>query len=77
MKELRRRLKRYDGGKNVPMDRSIDGVNLWRDDQTGQYFYQEANGPRIDLTPFNTLGSDDPTTWSFLDAEGKEYNPRR
>ena len=77
MKELRRRLKRYDDGKNVPMNRSIDGVNLWRDDQTGQYFYQEANGPRIDLTPFNTLGSDDPTTWSFLDAEGKEYNPRR
>lgn len=77
MKELKRRLKRYDDGKNVPMDRSIDGVNLWRDDQTGQYFYQEANGPRIDLTPFNTLGSDDPTTWSFLDAEGKEYNPRR
>ena len=59
------------------MNRSIDGVNLWRDDQTGQYFYQEGNGPRIDLTPFNTLGSDDPTTWSFLDAEGKEYNPRR
>lgn len=77
MKELRRRLKRYDGGKNVPMDRSIDGVNLWRDDQTGQYFYQEGNGPRIDLTPFNILGSDDPTTWSFLDAEGREYNPRR
>lgn len=59
------------------MSRSIDGINLWRDDQTGQYFYQEGDGPRIDLTPFNTLGSDDPTTWSFLDAEGKEYNPRR
>lgn len=77
IRQLKRKLKRYDGGKNVPMNRSIDGINLWRDDQTGQYFYQEGNGPRIDLTPFNTLGSDDPTTWSFLDAEGKEYNPRR
>lgn len=80
MKELRRRLKRYKDGKDekkVYLDQSIDGVNLWRDNQTGGYFYQEGNGPRIDLTPFNTLGSDDPTTWSFLDAEGREYNPRR
>lgn len=80
MKELRRKLKRYKDGKDekkVYLDQSIDGVNLWRDNQTGGYFYQEGNGPRIDLTPFNTLGSDDPTTWSFLDAEGKEYNPRR
>lgn len=80
IRQLKRKLKRYKGGKDekkVYLDQSIDGINLWRDNQTGGYFYQEGNGPRIDLTPFNTLGSDDPTTWSFLDAEGKEYNPRR
>ena len=42
----------------------------------GQYFYKNGDS-EIDLQPIMTSLSDDPATWTYVDAAGKKYTPKR
>lgn len=60
----------YDDGKD-------ERPNLYREDQTGKYFYQESeNSPKVYVTPVNkTL--DNPAYWTYIDDNGREYTPKK